>query len=84
LRLPDRSLVGGKELEGLAIWRDANQDGVSQDGEVRSLADWGVVAISIRHVTGDEDPSVLASSESGVMFVDGSTRPTFDLLLYER
>jgi len=42
---------------------------------VRSLADWGVVAISIRHVTGDEDPSVLASSESGVMFVDDKHAP---------
>jgi hypothetical protein len=29
-----------------AVWQDLDQDGVSDEGEVRSLADWGVVAIN--------------------------------------
>jgi hypothetical protein len=29
------------------VWQDANQDGVSQAGEVRSLADWGVTSLNL-------------------------------------
>jgi Ca2+-binding RTX toxin-like protein len=29
------------------IWQDANQDGVSQAGELQSLADWDIVAINL-------------------------------------
>jgi hypothetical protein len=30
-----------------AVWQDLDQDGMSDDGEVRSLADWGVAAINL-------------------------------------
>ena len=30
-----------------AVWQDANQNGVSDAGEVRSLADWGIEAIDL-------------------------------------
>ena len=36
----------GKELTGLAIWRDANANGVSERGEVKPLADWAIVELS--------------------------------------
>lgn len=29
------------------IWRDANQDGVSQADELKSLADWGITAVNL-------------------------------------
>jgi hypothetical protein len=30
-----------------AVWQDLDQDGVSDEGEVRSLADWGIAAINL-------------------------------------
>jgi hypothetical protein len=30
-----------------AVWQDLDQDGMSDEGEVRSLADWGVAAINL-------------------------------------
>jgi hypothetical protein len=30
-----------------AVWQDQDQDGMSDEGEVRSLADWGVAAINL-------------------------------------
>ena len=74
----------GAELEGLAIWRDTNGDGVSQPDEVTSLAAWGISELSVSYVGDDEDPDVLASSEAGVRFTDGSVRPTYDILLHAR
>jgi hypothetical protein len=37
--------VSGEELEPLALWFDENRDGVSQDGEVRSLASASITAL---------------------------------------
>ena len=33
--------VSGRELQGLAIWRDENANGVSEPGEVRPATSWG-------------------------------------------
>jgi hypothetical protein len=30
-----------------AVWQDLDQDGMSDEGEVRSLADWGIAAINL-------------------------------------
>ena len=38
--------VAGEELKDLGLWFDANQDGVSQPGEVKSLAEVGVTSLS--------------------------------------
>jgi hypothetical protein len=72
----------GRELAGLAIWRDLNSNGVSEPGEVRSLADWGIVALSWSHVVEDESDVFVAASPAGVTFADGTTRPTYDVLLH--
>jgi len=36
------------------VWRDANQDGVSQSGELNSLEDLGIVAINLTRTTTGE------------------------------
>ena len=77
-------VLRGAELAGLAVWRDENADGVSQPGEVRSLASFGIVELSTRHVVEDEDDDVLAHAPNGVRFSDGSTRTTYDVLLHAR
>lgn len=72
----------GKELEGLAIWQDLNGDGISDRGEVKSLAEWGIIAISCGYVTDITHPDRIAYSPRGVFFRDGSNRPTYDIILH--
>jgi hypothetical protein len=75
-------VLKGEELAGLAVWRDDSVDGVSQPGEVHTLAALGIVELSTKHVSEDEHGDVLAYAPGGVRFRDGSTRTTYDVLLY--
>ena len=69
-------------VKDLALWRDADIDGVSDPGEVTSLADNGIVALSCHHVVvTDENAMVAAYAPKGVTFRDGTTRPTYNLIL---
>jgi tetratricopeptide (TPR) repeat protein len=74
--------LAGDELKGLAIWHDANANGVSERGEVRGLAEWGIVALSTSYRAEDESDVYVAESPDGVTFIDGTTRPTYDVLLH--
>jgi hypothetical protein len=74
-------ILTGKELEGLALWHDANGNGVADPGEVKPLSAYGIVAISYKWHTLNDHSDKIASSPNGVVFQDGKTRPTFDLLL---
>jgi hypothetical protein len=71
----------GAELAGLAIWQDANGNGLSEPGEVRPVAEWGIVALSWECVTEDESDVYIASSPRGVTFADGTVRPSYDVIL---
>jgi len=73
--------LAGDELRGLALWRDANCNGISDPGEVRPLAHWGIVALSCRSETGRDG---VVFSPRGVTFRDGATRPTYDVILHPR
>ena len=77
----DRQLTDG-ELENLAIWHDRNVNGQSDAGEVRPLADWQVVALSCDYEVDPTHPDEIAYSRAGVTFRDGSSRPTFDIVLH--
>ena len=68
-------LVEGHELEGLALWRDRDGNGVSEPGEVRPVADWGITALSTAH---RRHESGCPWSPRGVPFGDGDWRPTYD------
>ena len=72
--------LSGPELRYLAIWHDRNRDGVSDVGEVRPLESRGIVALSCRYLEGD-GKRFAAFSPRGVRFIDGSTRPTYDVIL---
>ncbi|MFO0798800.1 MAG: hypothetical protein U0804_15110 [Gemmataceae bacterium] len=74
----------GVELRGLALWRDANWNGVADPGEVQAITDAGIVAVSCRHERDESHPDRIAFSRAGVTFRDGHTRPTFDLVLKPR
>ena len=70
----------GAELAHLAIWQDANQNGVSEPGEVKPLSAHGIVALSSRSEKGS-DASLAAYAPRGASFADGTSRPTFDVIL---
>jgi hypothetical protein len=72
----------GRELDGLALWRDANGNGISEPGEVKPLSAYGIAAVSCRCERDGGHPDRIAYSRSGVTFRDGRTRPTFDLVLH--
>jgi hypothetical protein len=72
--------LAGRELRHLALWRDANGNGVSEPGEVRSLADHDIVSLSFDHTRMD-DADRTPWAAHGVTFRDGSTRPTWDVVL---
>ncbi len=80
----NNGVLTGDELRGLAIWHDANGDGVCDPGEVKPLSDYGIVAVSCRFERDPHHPDRIAFSPQGVTFRDGKTRPTFDLVLKPR
>jgi hypothetical protein len=75
-------MLAGKELEGLAIWQDLNHNGISDPGEVKPLAEWGIIAVSCGYVTDMNHPDRIAYSPRGVFFRDGSNRSTYDIILH--
>lgn len=77
-------ILTGKELAGLALWRDTNGDGVADPGEVKPLSAYGIVAISCKWQTLNTNADNVAFSPNGVVFQDGKTRPSFDLVLKAR
>jgi hypothetical protein len=71
----------GRELVHMALWIDGNRDGRSDPGEVRPLAAHGIVALASTYVEGDGS-RLAAMSHAGVTFIDGRTRPTYDVILH--
>ncbi|MGJ4949111.1 hypothetical protein [Bradyrhizobium sp. HKCCYLS20291] len=74
-------VLSGNELAGLALWHDANGNGVADPGEVKPLSAYGIVALSCAWQTFDGSADNIAFSPNGVVFHDGKTRPSFDLVL---
>ncbi len=67
--------VEGTELAGLSVWTDLNQNGRSDRGEVKTLAEAGIVALGYDYF---EKAPGLWESRSGVTFADGTVRSTYD------
>ena len=80
----DDEQIADTELKGLALWHDRNVDGRSDPGEVRPVGDWGIVSLSCEYQHDTGHPDEIAMSPRGVTFGDGTTRPTFDLILPRR
>jgi len=64
-----------KELRGIAVWHDANSNGVSDRGEVRPVTAYGVEAIRVRS---NGVTAGMTSASIGIRFSDGHTVPTYD------
>jgi hypothetical protein len=68
-------LLTGKELRGLAVWRDADGDAVSDPGEVLPLDRYDVTALATRF-TGSHAGA--PCNRAGIRFRDGASRSTYD------
>ncbi len=64
-----------KEFEGLAIWQDFNQNGVSDYNEIRTLQQAGIKAIYTK-ATGKTGSSLV--SVGGLILNNGQKLPTYD------
>jgi hypothetical protein len=76
--------VEGSELSGLALWRDANGNGISDPGEVTPVEKWGIRSLSCRADGREADGLV---SHSGlVLDIAGQecTRPLWDWITTPR
>ena len=81
LRLLDNNrdgLIAGSELNGLALWHDSNANGISEKGEVRPVSQWKIRSLAC---TGEPGTDGVLTHPKGVTFQDGSTRPSWDLIL---
>lgn len=65
----------GRELRDIAAWRDANSNGISEPGEVRSLASYGVTGIAA-HAQGKT--GIVWQHMAGIELWNGSSLPTYD------
>lgn len=77
-------VLRGEELRGLALWHDANGNGICEPGEVRPLAHHGIVELSCVGQRDSQHPDRVWFSPRGAVYRDGTTRPTFDLILQQR
>ncbi len=72
----------GDELQHLALWHDANGNGIADPGEVQPLAQYGITALSCEYKIDAAHPDRIACSPRGVTFRTGEVRPSYDLLLH--
>jgi len=75
--------LDGAELRHLALWRDANGNGISEPGELTSLTDAGIASLSCKRQS-HASPHCKVFSPKGMTLRNGTTRPTYDLILYPR
>lgn len=67
--------LSDRELEGIAVWRDANTDGVAGPGEVIPARKAGIRRIATR-ASGSRGGTLW--HPAGIVLQDGAVRPTFD------
>ncbi len=65
----------GKELNGISVWVDRNQNAVSDSGEVIPAADAGIKSINVR---AKPDAHNMLTIEKGVTWKDGRVTASYD------
>jgi hypothetical protein len=71
--------LSGRELAGIALWFDRNQNGVSETGEVIGIEDAGVDALAV-FANGCDGQSPMNSH--GARLKDGRLLPTWDWVTF--
>jgi Ca2+-binding RTX toxin-like protein len=68
----------------LKVWQDLNQDGETQSGELKTLAELGIVSINLTHLAPEEEINILGNVVMQVgsfSFVGGGTGDIGDVAL---
>lgn len=73
--------IDGHELAGLALWHDADADGVCDALEVDTVASYGIVSVAYDHERVSDE---LWRSPRGVTYANGNQRPTYDWVVRGR
>ncbi len=80
-------ILTDQELEYLAIWQDSNGDGLSDESELRSVGQMGIVGIQCRthrlNVSESWRKHCQLWNPQGVILENGETLPTYDIILHE-
>jgi hypothetical protein len=71
--------LSGAELDGIAVWRDRNQNGVSDPGEVVPAADAGIVRIATHATSGERNPRGVITRGGALPSLDWRVSPVEDL-----
>jgi hypothetical protein len=74
-------ILQGLELVNISLWQDLNQNGVSESGELKSAAEYGIVAIHTR--ANYEEDGVIGNLE-GIQLKDNQSLRTFDWIAKTR
>ncbi|TAN58171.1 MAG: hypothetical protein EPN20_16635, partial [Magnetospirillum sp.] len=56
------------------VWQDLNHDGVSDDGEVKTLAEWGITAIDLSGIPVTADPGTIGPYDNEITAVSQFSR----------
>lgn len=65
----------GRELEGIAVWRDANSNGVCDKGEVTPIAQLGITSIATQSAGTEQG---MPANPNGLRRTNGTFLPTYD------
>ena len=65
--------VAGEELKNMALWFDVNQNGISEEGEVQSLASHGITELYYQADRRDEITKNIFASRGFMRVIDGKT-----------
>ncbi len=72
--------LSGAELRGLAVWRDANGNGISDAGEVTPFEETQIAGVSV-FSTETVSPNASPANPTGLRMKDGRALPTYDWVL---
>ena len=67
----------------LKIWQDLNQDGITDEGELKTLSEWGIKSISVEATNSGNQTQTgdYIVSTSSVSWEDGTTSTAYDINL---
>jgi len=74
--------VSGEELKDIALWFDKNQDGISQEGEVKTLSEVAVTALYYK--ADKKEAGAIVASKGYEREVDGKTLIASSMDWYEK
>ena len=66
--------LSGSELDGIAVWQDANGNAISDAGEVTPVSQAGITSIDLQFITA----AGVLQNVTGIMWRDGTRTASFD------